>query len=261
MMSDGSRLGLPPFGESSDDLDSLGLDKDFIRGGRHEPPARTREAIARYGGRRTSWRHAGAADDESQKEVPRGGRRRWSKRRLVLIGAALLTVGALIAVLMASGLGLMSGPSTGIARPGRTIDPGQGASAQVPSASSQDVVGAGPSNKVGTCYTSPDPHGAEGSLVLAVVDCLQPHTFELASLRQAIGNNDTYPAPAYWEGTVAQACSQDLTGYLSKPRSRWPARVSSYAFYPKADSWRIGNRTVYCVALTEPPNRGSLRSH
>jgi Zn-dependent protease len=40
-----------------DDADSLVFDDDFVRQGVYEPPARTRVAIARYGGQSTSWRH------------------------------------------------------------------------------------------------------------------------------------------------------------------------------------------------------------
>jgi Zn-dependent protease len=45
--------------EQSDPFDGLVLDDDFAKGGTHEPPARTRDAIARLGGRQTSWRHSG----------------------------------------------------------------------------------------------------------------------------------------------------------------------------------------------------------
>lgn len=40
-----------------DPFDGLVFDEDFVRRGVHEPPARTREAIARYSGQETSWRH------------------------------------------------------------------------------------------------------------------------------------------------------------------------------------------------------------
>lgn len=42
----------------SDELDDVQLDEEFIRAGRYEPPARTRDAIARYGSAPTSWRQA-----------------------------------------------------------------------------------------------------------------------------------------------------------------------------------------------------------
>jgi hypothetical protein len=40
-------------------FDEVVLDESFIRGGAYEAPARTRAAIARYGGEKTSWRHGG----------------------------------------------------------------------------------------------------------------------------------------------------------------------------------------------------------
>jgi Zn-dependent protease len=41
-----------------DELDNIRLDEDFIRGGKYEPPARTRAAIAKYGSEASSWRQA-----------------------------------------------------------------------------------------------------------------------------------------------------------------------------------------------------------
>lgn len=49
-----------------DPFDNLVLDDDFVRGGSYEPPARTRVAIARFGGRQTSWRHGGGLHDVSR---------------------------------------------------------------------------------------------------------------------------------------------------------------------------------------------------
>lgn len=42
-----------------DEFANLVLDDNFVRGGKYEPPARTRLAIARDGDRQTSWRHGG----------------------------------------------------------------------------------------------------------------------------------------------------------------------------------------------------------
>lgn len=47
----------PP--ESADEFEGLVLDENFVRGGKYEPPARTRVAIARFGDQQTSWRHGG----------------------------------------------------------------------------------------------------------------------------------------------------------------------------------------------------------
>lgn len=52
--------------EGADPFDNLVLDDDFVRGGSYEPPARTRVAIARYGGRQTSWRHGGGLHGQSR---------------------------------------------------------------------------------------------------------------------------------------------------------------------------------------------------
>jgi hypothetical protein len=62
----------PPSGAPVDDeFANVVLDDSFVRGGSYEPPARTRVAIARYGGQQTSWRHGGglAAGDEAEAEA------------------------------------------------------------------------------------------------------------------------------------------------------------------------------------------------
>jgi Zn-dependent protease len=41
----------------SRDIDGVVLDDEFVRAGVYEAPARTRIAVARYGGKSTSWRH------------------------------------------------------------------------------------------------------------------------------------------------------------------------------------------------------------
>ncbi|MGH8890833.1 MAG: hypothetical protein ACRDV3_13880 [Acidothermaceae bacterium] len=52
--------------DQADPFDNWVLDDDFVRGGSYEPPARTRVAIARFGGRQTSWRHGGGLHDQSR---------------------------------------------------------------------------------------------------------------------------------------------------------------------------------------------------
>ena len=57
----------PPLDHDAvDPFDNVVLDDDFVRGGSYEPPARTRVAIARFGGRQTSWRHGGGLHDQSR---------------------------------------------------------------------------------------------------------------------------------------------------------------------------------------------------
>ncbi len=73
------RMSEPEPGEPVDDeFANVVLDDSFVRGGSYEPPARTRVAIARYGGQQTSWRHGGglAAPGEAEPEPARKPRRR-----------------------------------------------------------------------------------------------------------------------------------------------------------------------------------------
>ena len=75
--------------ESGDEFEGLVLDENFVRGGSYEPPARTRVAIARYGGQQTSWRHGGGLrrgqsqpdDQPTSIRANRTGQRRGGGRR------------------------------------------------------------------------------------------------------------------------------------------------------------------------------------
>jgi hypothetical protein len=51
---------VPDAGDSGADVfDGLVLDETFVKGGAYEPPARTRQAIARFGDEQTTWRYGG----------------------------------------------------------------------------------------------------------------------------------------------------------------------------------------------------------
>jgi len=59
-----------------DDHDDWILDEEFVRDGRHEPPARTRDAITRLGGHQTSCRQHGlpAGAEETRRGAGPGER-------------------------------------------------------------------------------------------------------------------------------------------------------------------------------------------
>ncbi len=54
----------------ADEFTGLVFDEDFVRSGTYEPPARTRLAIARYGGQQTSWRHGAAPESSGTDAAP-----------------------------------------------------------------------------------------------------------------------------------------------------------------------------------------------
>lgn len=81
-------------GEEGGPFESLVLDEGFVKGGVHEPPARTRDAIGHLGGRQTSWRHPIQPGARSTPKPfrPRGGRVRFRKFPLSWIFVVLVGV-------------------------------------------------------------------------------------------------------------------------------------------------------------------------
>lgn len=69
--------------DEGDPFESLILDEDFVKGGVHEPPARTRDAIARLAGKETSWRHP---LQPGSVPISSGSRPRWTVRPFSLSG-------------------------------------------------------------------------------------------------------------------------------------------------------------------------------
>ena len=252
-------------------LDKMQFDEEFIRGGRHEPPARTRESIARYGGQRTSWRHgspspagAGAGRGPGAKRAHRG---RWAG--IVIVGLAVLGVAAYFGVLRPSGTraNVQAGlPAPASAQGTISASPNapssspnvHGASAS-PTDSSTPVHGVSPADPVGTCYASPDPNSTT-SVDVSKIDCAKPHSFELATHEVASGAVGTYPSPDYWNGPVTQTCLRDLIAYTGKDPSRFPTGLSLDQFIPTAQSWATGDRSVYCLAETVPASSTSARA-
>lgn len=88
-------------GERHEPFEGLILDDAFVRGGQYEPPARTREAIARLAGQDTSWRRPAAPPAPGGSFSPHS-RRQAATRRSWPVSA--LFVG-LVAVLVAALLG------------------------------------------------------------------------------------------------------------------------------------------------------------
>lgn len=71
--------------DQQDPFEGIVFDEDFVKGGVHEPPARTREAFARYQGQQTSWRQAGP-------QSPTPIRRRPSARLHRVLGMSWIFV-------------------------------------------------------------------------------------------------------------------------------------------------------------------------
>jgi hypothetical protein len=255
-----------------DPWEGVVFDEEFVKGGRHEPPARTRESIARYGGRRTSWRQGALLEPVPVRRRARLPRPDWR------LTAAVMTVVALAwysvaRVSSAPEIPAVAAPVVGpaIVDPaarGTVVSPtGEAAAAPAEGAQSKqtvhpstavttDVDGVSEFDAIGTCYL--DPRTGEEEVRLDAVDCTAAHNLELVSHRTATGNDDEYPDARYWQQVVGEACTNDVSVYLGTPLSGWPTGLSPYWLVPKPESWAFGHRHVSCMVQSNGPATTSV---
>lgn len=227
-----------------DPWEGVVFDEAFIKGGRHEPPARTRESIARYGGERTSWRQ-GAPVEPVRTKRPRR-RPGWGVQIFFAV-AGVISIGVLVA------RGMVSAPEIPASAPppaAPAIDsaesaPTDDALSPQPASTSQ-VSGMTEFDAVGTCYL--DPLTGGGDVQLRTVDCTAQHNLELVSHRTAAIEGDSYPDDRYWHDVVGAACMDDMKAILG---ATLRADISAYWVYPRPDSWAFGDRHVFCMIQTD----------
>jgi hypothetical protein len=255
-----------------DDFDGWVLDEEFVRAGRPEPPARTRAAIARMGGQRTSWRQpgdpAGHDLDRLSRRRRSGGLRRPSSRRArakryLMIGVLVLACAAFgMWVYATRGQSTMSNAGGPLA--GASTIAAQPVPATIPAGVvDHQVRGIDPATPIGTCFvaSSADAKPASTELVeLTTVACSKAHMYELLAIERA-SDSATYPEQSYWRGSVAQACQRAFTEYTGVARVGSAASGRSSTFFkPLPVGWAQGDRTVYCVAHSITARLGSVHT-
>lgn len=251
-----------PDPEPDDELLQLLADPDaFVRGGRHEPAARTREALARHGDRTTSWRQAAPLTATPPARRRRRRPHRRARPRWVVV-VALVVAGSAVFGIGRWALG--AGPDTGsdVVAPPPAVAPAHppilagtatasaGATTSVP----PDVHGITERTPVGTCFLAPTEDAD-----LTEVSCARAHDVEVVSHEQATGADDAYPADAYWNGPVLTRCYADAKDYVGGERSAWPAGAEPRFYRPSAASWQLGDRDLECVVRLTPAAPGSVR--
>lgn len=255
-----------------DDLDGWVFDENFVQAGRHEPAARTREAIARLGDQQTSWRQPGQPA-ASQYPVPdqipgllAGGG--IPQPRCPRLKARLMLIGILAVAFAGYGLWIYSSP-----KGSRIADDGKrptaaGSTTPIGIAQStpgqdriNDVLGINRGTPIGTCFraSSADP-AQTGPIHLTTVGCASPHVYELVAIKEAT-DSATYPDQTYWQGPVSRACQHEFASYTghADTHTQVAGRASTF-FRPKPVSWADGDRTVFCVAHSSAALPGTIRT-
>jgi hypothetical protein len=258
-----------------DPWDGFVFDDEFVKAGRHEPSARTRESIARYGGQRTSWRQGALLEPvPARRRRTRRSRRHWQLVAAV-VGVVALGWFSIARVSPAPAIPDIATPLVGPAiidpSAAHTVSPAPSTQPQPPAVgaasasagpaqpnqpagpttatSTTDVFGVSEFDAIGTCYL--DPLTGEDDVQLDPVDCTADHNLELVSHRTAANDAAAYPDDRYWQQVVGAACQDDLSSYLGIPVSAWPAGLSPSWLIPKEESWAFGNRHVYCMVRSD----------
>ncbi len=95
--------------------------------------------------------------------------------------------------------------------------------------------------------------GATRVTDVAVVPCAQPHEGEVVGEKDLTGS--AFPGDAAVEKAANDACPELLKSYAGEKADS----VELMFLHPTADSWRLNDRTISCVALHKTPEPGSLK--
>ncbi|MBJ7341587.1 septum formation family protein [Mycolicibacterium sp.] len=105
--------------------------------------------------------------------------------------------------------------------------------------------------KVGDCIVGAPTTGTD----VRLVDCAQPHVTEVFGVYM-LPDGDFPGRAAIQE--VKNRCAKGHLAEYSAAGAKDPA-VTTAARFPDAGSWAIGDRSVTCLAKSNPPRTGSLR--
>jgi hypothetical protein len=130
--------------------------------------------------------------------------------------------------------------------------PGPGTTADAPPSSASDSEGRSVANyfKVGDCIADP----IAGATSVRLVTCANPHAAEVYAIL-ALPDG---PFPGNDSSAYKPMCAEQVRAYadpalLNDPGLRTDIR------YPDADSWKMGDRSVTCIASSGTPRTGSIR--
>lgn len=110
---------------------------------------------------------------------------------------------------------------------------------------------------VGTCYKFADT--TTSVTEINAVDCVIAHDYELFAHEQAQGSDAQYPTADYWTTTIGGACRRELISYAALRTDALPAGLTIDVLRPLRQPRATGDRSVICLARSNPATRGSLK--
>jgi hypothetical protein len=120
-----------------------------------------------------------------------------------------------------------------------------------------------PTTPIGSCLIatySVMPQMQTAQVGVQQTTCASLHKYELDGIQTLGAAPASYPDDDYWTGTVLPQCQQYFAAYVGTPDGAATIKHTTAAYLkPSESEWSSGDRTVYCVAQSSPPQRGSVR--
>jgi hypothetical protein len=120
-----------------------------------------------------------------------------------------------------------------------------------------------PTTPIGSCLIatySVMPQMQTAQVGVQQTTCTGLHQYELDGIQSVDATLTSYPGDSYWSDTVLPQCQDFFAAYVGIPDGAATINKTSAGYLkPSQAEWISGDRTVYCVAQSSPPQRGSVR--
>ena len=105
---------------------------------------------------------------------------------------------------------------------------------------------------VGTClYRAPPPPNGTASRRVYAVDCTEPHQGEVFHrFEVTVAPGEPYPGDSETSRRADEGCAAAFPNYVGIAFDA--SRLNYLYYYPSADTWAIGDRSVMCILYGEP---------
>jgi hypothetical protein len=106
--------------------------------------------------------------------------------------------------------------------------------------------------KVGDCFQNP----VNGAKSVTLVDCATPHAGEV----YAIFMLPDGPFPGNAVGSEFKKKCGEAARAIASPATANDPSLRTDIRFPDENSWALGDRSVTCIATSNPPRTGSIRN-